>query len=289
MPRYFFIQDAQPLPENAQSGGYVLLNGTQHPQGPSRAAWDKSGVLFTNPDRPLWGEIDPKRSLHDQVVESWRAMLKEMDRCHAEGQAFDGVMLGGYAPMVASLYRLASGCRHAVFAAIMAPGVMPDGVKKGFVPAGVRMIPPPLELRDPFDKGEGERKSKGKRTLRYDRLVFASARPFQVERDPKTPDVPCRKEVIAQVESATIIDTKPALPPLPNADMTSYEQAVRDIVDEADAVGCPILLDGPPAETLLRIVALATPRGIPLYFLRTEILEAGKLGRVLGVEELPRF
>lgn len=292
MPSFFFVPAGSLIPAdlNAQEGGFRLINGSQHDQTASLPDWDRAGVSFANPDRPLWGAIDPNQPIRKQALVAWRSLLAEMDRCHGIGLPFHGIMLGGYAPIVSGLYHLAANMRHAVFAAVMAPSKLVSGEKKTFVPSGVRLLPPPAVLRDPMDLSSPPSSSATKRKgLRYDRMVYTSARPLEVERNPKTPDVPCRKEVIATVEGATLLSTKPALPPLPGSDLEAYTQAVKDIVELADAEGCPILLDGPPAETLLRVAGLAHVKGIPLYFLRTEILEAGKVGRVTGVEELPKF
>jgi hypothetical protein len=84
----------------------------------------------------------------------------------------------------------------------------------------------------------------------------------------------------------------PALPPEPDASMASFQEAINDIVKAIVEYRAPVLFDGAPAETLLRLYSIIG-HAVPCYYVKTEVTPATVAGgaaqhRIVGVEKVPR-
>lgn len=267
-----------------------LINATQHDQ--SNQPWPDIGVHFDDPDFCPYTTFDPKRSTREQVVAAWRNLLAHLDRQLQSGEKVDGFLLGGYPPVVLGLYQFLSQFRQTSCVAVMGPAPIVDGQKRAFVLSGLRRIPTPralkaqalfegqpLEAEDPDVPAEQARFAIPKidqNKIDPSRLIHVSARAL----------TDARRAEVARVSPVALIASFPALPPNPDHSLDGFLAAVDDIARLACDNRCGILLDGPPAETLLHLYALLGHQ-LPFYFAKTE-----KIGNdlvLVAVEKVPRF
>lgn len=247
-----------------------LINATAHVQDPQ--TWEAKGVEWINPDQPIWKEISPALPLREQVLAAWTKLLAIMDAALTARRDFNGVALGGYAPLVAPFFKLLSNARHATFVFVQGPSEMVDGKRKPPVMAGVRMIPPSRA----FVPKDGRIKAPA---VRFDRMVWVGSRAL-------TPD---RESAIKSFHPASLVAFNPPNPPLLGASLSEWQEQVDEIVAFARQERIPILVDGCAAETLLRITAQAEALSIPLFFPRTQVVDPAALPVLVGIDEMPSF
>lgn len=267
-----------------------LINATQHDQ--SAQPWADLGVEFGDPSFCPYTTFDPKRGTREQVVAAWRNLLAHFDRCLHYGDKVDGFLLGGYPPVVLGLYQFLSQFRQTSYVAVMGPAPIIDGQKRTFVLSGLRRIPTPRALK-------AQALFEGQPLPAEDQDVPASQERFAIPKIDQTKIDPSRlvhvsaraltdgrRAEIARVSPAALIASFPALPPNPDHSLDGFLAAVDDIARLACDNRCGILLDGPPAETLLHLYALLGHQ-LPFYFAKTE-----KIGNdlvLVAVEKVPRF
>lgn len=270
-----------------------LINATQHDQ--SGQPWDNLGVEFENPSFCPYTTFDPKRGTREQVVCAWRNLLAHLDQKLASGEKVDGFLLGGYPPVVLGLYQFLSQFRQTCVVAVMGPAPIVDGQKRAFVLSGLRRIPTPRALKgqalfegQPLEAEDQDVPSFQNRfaipkidqtKIDHSQLVYVSARAL----------TDARRAEIATVAPPTLIASAPALPPNPDHSMEGFLSAVDDIAKLACDNRCGILLDGPPAETLLHLYAILGHQ-LPFYFTKS----AGSApppapAKLVAVEKIPRF
>lgn len=266
----------------------LLINATQHPQGSQAEAWARLGIGFQGEDFTPYGPFNPKHDTRAQVRDAWRNLLNQLDDVLLHDMPVDGFLLGGYAPAVLGLYQLLSQFRHRSYVAVMGPAPLVDGQRRAFVLSGCRLIPMPRSLKNAVQR-EGqpilEKFEDGDLVLpsslpnmRHDRLLHVSARPLTEERAAE----------INTVAPQRLIGSAPALPPPPDGDMVGFERAVEDLARVVVEERCGVLLDGPPAETMLRLYALVGNL-VPFYYLKTEVVPGQKLPTIIALDKIPRF
>lgn len=285
-----------------------LINATQHPQ--NAQDWAALGVSFDSPTFAPFATISPNASIRDQVVAAWRKTLEEYTRLFESDIPCDGLLIGGFAPVVVGLYALASQFRIPTYTAIMGPAPMIDGKRRGFVLAGYRRIPAPKKIKKdapiegqplpPETAEEIEAQAalielipeidleyfylpSGHEVTRHDAFIHLSARPL----------TDARRGELANVMPHTLISVPPALPPAPESDLSGFQDGINAIAKVAFAEKCAILSDGAPAETLLRLYALLG-HCVPFYYVKTKVTPATIEGgspthEVVGYEKIPRF
>lgn len=269
-----------------------LINATQHDQ--SKTPWGDLAVQFLDPSFCPYGAFDPKRSTRDQVVAAWRSLLGKLDTALFQGEQVNGFLLGGYPPVVLGLYQFLSQFRQTSYVAVMGPAPMIEGQRRTFVLQGLRRIPTPRALRsslvfegqplqaeDP-DVPETARFVVPKippHAIDHSRLIYVSARPFSE----------ARKEEIRSVSGVEVIASAPALPPPMGHDLADFESAIEDIARLACEYRCGILLDGPPAETLLHTYSILGHM-LPFWYTKSE---AGgpppAPAKLVCLDKIPRF
>lgn len=279
----------------------LLINATQHKQDPE--AWRSLGVAFDNPNFAPFGSISPKASVKEQIVEAWRNLLGEYTRHFDLDIPCDGVLLGGFAPVVAGLYQLCSQFRIPAYTAIMGPAPLVDGQRRGFVLAGYRRVPSPKKLRkdtpqegQPLTAEDAELRDLMPETevkyftlparhevTRHDRYIHLSSRPL-------TPD---RAKELATVCPQSLVSVPVVNPPPAGADCADFQDGVNEIAQAVFDNKCAVLSDGAAGETILRLYALLG-HAVPFYYVQTEITPATQPGgaathNVVGVGKIPRF
>jgi len=271
-----------------------LINATQHDQ--TSSPWSDLGVSFHDPAFCPYTAFSPQQPTRAQVVSAWRSLLARFDRVLALGERVDGFLLGGYAPAVIGLYQFLSQFRQTSFVAVMGPAPIVDGQRRGFVLQGLRQIPTPRSLRAevvregailppeqddldvPTTHSAFVLPTITPQQMKADRLIHVSARPL----------TDARRAEISTVSPYTLIASTPALHPPAGHDMGDFLEAIEDIARQAATEKCGILLDGPPAETLLHLYAQLGHQH-PFFFAKTEVVEAGKPAQIVAVEKVPRF
>lgn len=243
---------------------FTLVNATGHKQDVSK--WEEKDVRFTNPDKPVWGEIDPTLRLRDQITAAWRVLLDRMDEALHRCQPFTGVALGGYAPLIAPFFRLLSDARHPVFTFVQGPEIMVDGKKRKGEMEGVRMVP-----------AYRKRERQPAKDILFHELMFVSSWVL----------TPSRTETLRSVHSAKIIGLNPVNPPFMGGDMETFDDQINELADELRDSKRGILIDGPSAEVLFRLYPLIDD--LPLFFVRTQKLEGDTIPRVVGIEKFPNL
>ena len=280
-----------------------LINGTQHPQTQNAQDWAKFGIEFTNPDFRPFSSIDPHKNIRTEALNAWRALLAEMDRNFNGDEIVNGVLLGGYAPITISLYRLLSQMRVPTFCAVMGPAPIVEGQRRQFVLAGCRRIPSPKGVKaaapiqgqplppEVLETSEVEEDAENMppeympeyvtlpstfEVTRTDRFVYVSSRGLSPEQEAK----------IAAIAPQKLIATMPVNPPPIEADLSEYQGEINALVKTITETGAPVLLDGAPVETTLRLFALIG-HCCPIYFLKTRGTSPQQ--EFTGVAKVPQF
>jgi hypothetical protein len=287
----------------------TFINATQHPQRSEQ--WAEFGIRFDRPDFAPFSSVSPKSSIREQAVMAWRKAMGEYTRHFDSDITCDGFLLGGYAPLVVSLYQLASQFRVPTFSAVMGPAPLVDGQRRGFVLAGYRRIPSPKKLRSetpregqplpPASLEEIEAEEaiaadlmpeseiryfmlpQGHEVKNHDRFVHLSSRPL----------TEARRAELATVCPQRLISVPPVNPPPAGSCERSFQDSINEIAEVAISESCAILSDGAAAETLLRLYALLG-HCVPFHYVATEITPATVAGgapthKVVGVSKIPRF
>lgn len=270
-----------------------LANGTQHNQ--KGQPWETVGFGFHVPAYVPYTAFDPNRGTQRQCVEAWRNLLGHIDNLLDADLPVDGVLLGGYAPAVLALYQFLSNQRTRCYVAVMDAAPMVEGERRQFVLGGARLIPTPRTLRaqapvegqplapeDELTELLPARKALAmipRDEIDVSKLIHVSARPL----------TPARRDELKSVVSHTLIGTAPVLPPPSSSDMEDFKAGIATLAETAHEAKCGVLLDGPPAETMLHLFSYLHGTELPFYFLKTEVKEAGKPAVPVAMELVPRF
>lgn len=294
-------------PHPLSSRPLVLINATQHSQAASLDIWRSLGVDFTDPDFAPYSQVSPKQPIHDQIVEAWRKLQGEMDRCFNNDLPFDGFLLGGYAPMAAGLYSYVSQFRRPSYCAVMGPAPMVDGQRRMFVLSGYRRIPSPKKTRQSVPQ-EGQ-PMMPEALARLDELergldVVEMPSPFYLPNRFSVDNFASlvhvaphalteqRRAELSCFTGAKLISSMPALPPAPDENLFDYYEAVNDILRLVVEHRCPVLFDGPPVETLLRLYSVLG-QVAPCHYVKTEMVAPapGEKPRnvACGIAKMPRI
>lgn len=274
-----------------------LINATQHPQAKDAPNWANAGIEFIDPDFVAYEAFSARQPTRAQVINAWRKVLAKLDLSLANGVKVDGFLLGGYPPAVLGLYQYLSQFRQNCVVAVMGPAPMIDGQKRAFVVGGARLLPTPRTMRteiaregealDPEDfdapslEGDLVIPKIAREKMRTDRLVHVSARPLT---DARRAEI----QAVAQVE---LIASTPALPPPPDHSLEDFKEAIKEIARICVSERCGVLLDGPPAETMLHLYSWIGHQHY-FHFLKTEMIarngEAPK-PQIVSLDLVPRF
>lgn len=243
-----------------------LINATSHPQDFNQ--WAEIGVIFAHEGRPMTERIDENAPLHVSVMAEYRRTLDAMDQAFASGFHFQGLLLGGYAPITIGLASQLRDTRHAIWVPVLKPGPDPEpGMRRAFVPGGVRWVRPA-----PFGGNSKDR-------YESDSYLHFAPRPLDGDRKGMIESLGCK-----------IISAHKILPPPCGGDPRSEESALRaecmNAVGEAHAQKAGVLLDGAPAESCLHLWACCKELGVPLSFLRTEPRPAPLFSAPVRIERL---
>lgn len=277
---------------NQDNKQLTLINATQHSQ--VSPPWSDLGVTFLDPAFCPYGPFLPKHGTREQVVAAWRNLLDRFDNALYNGEDVDGFLLGGYPPAVLGLYQFLSQFRQRCYVAVMGPAPIVEGQRRAFVLQGLRSIPTPRALKSSV-VSEGQPLPSEHpdiptaetfvipkiqpHQIDHSRLVYVSARPFSE----------ARAEEIRNVSGVQIVASAPALPPPAGHSLADFEAAIEDIARLACELRCGILLDGPPAETLLRVYALLGHM-LPFWFTKTEVVAPPPApAQLVAIEKIPRF
>lgn len=254
-----------------------LINATSHSQKPEQ--WEPLGIEFLNPEKPIWSEISPSLSLKEQVLAAWRVLLNVMDTNLALGRDWNGVALGGYAPLVVPFFHLLSKARHATFAFVQGPTITIDGKQRSGPMEGARLCKPPKAMRDPELSMEPAKKRKlVLDNFRKDKMLWLSNRPL----------TPLRRGELAPILSGVSLEEVfPINPPFLGGDMDSFLERAQEVIELARRERLPFLFDGPPAETMFLLSALADD--VPFYFVRTQKSGESPIPTPIGIEKIPSF
>ncbi len=264
-----------------------LVNGTQHDQ--TNTPWASIAVHFEQPSFLPYRAIDPNVSLKKQIKGAWENLLQHIDTMQSQDLRVDGVLLGGYAPVVLALYQYLSNMRQRCYVAVMDEAPIVEGQRRTFVLGGCRSIPTPKKLRTEVQRegqpivGDGSRHSLGlvlDTQVDHTRLIHVSARPLTAD----------RRAELKRIFPQELIATSPVLPPPSSMeDLEDFTDKIADLAHLAYTHKCGILLDGPPAETMLHLYAHTSCTCLPFYFLKTEVKEQGKPAVPVSLEPVPRF
>lgn len=254
-----------------------LINCTAHRQTREAFAaqgkaypYDQHNLGFINPDAPICQDVVPSRRLEDQLLETWRRCLSTMDSALAEGEGFDGVFLGGYAPIIGPLAHFLTNERHRCFVGVQGPSEMVDSKPRGYLLDGVRRIKKIDPTPAPRQKSDGKE------------LFWFGSRFLEDSRE----------SAIKRVCAATLHATTPLAPPPMGHNIEEMIEAISSLAKEI--AGTPrsgILFDGPATETLIYMVRFAKAYRIPMFFVRSDPAQKTpqNIAGIVAVQPFPEF
>ena len=255
-----------------------LINCTAHSQ--TREAFAAQGkaypydahlISFVNPDSPICQDVVPTRKLETQLLETWRRCLETMDvTLESLDDGFDGVFLGGYAPIIGPLAHFLTNERHRCFVAVQGPSEMVNGKPRGYLVDGIRRIKKVYPAPAPRPKSDGKE------------LFWIGSRFYEEERG----------SAIKRVWNASITPTTPISPPPMGHEIESYIESIDALAREIAAIPrSGILFDGVATETLCYMVRFAKAYRIPMFFVRTDPSQktALNVAGIVAVQPFPEF
>lgn len=268
-----------------------LVNATSHEQ--SKTPWHTIDTVFHAPDfRPIV-EVDPNKGIQRQCTETWRRLLNHVDALQEQDKPIDGFLLGGYAPIVLSLFQFLSGQRQRSFVAVMGEAPIKEGERRSFVLSDVRSIPTPRTLRKAAPE-EGQPISEmddlaittrkvlhpiDVEKIDHNKLIHMSARPLD----------DARRATLKNLFPQTLIASAPVLPPAPLSDMEDFCFAIAELAELGHNNKCGFVFDGPPAESMLHLYSYISGTNLPCYYIKTAQPDKTKPAIPVGLERIPRF